>query len=238
MNNPTWIIAKKELASFFDSLVAYIMLILFLGLTGFFTWLFGMDVFIRKQADLSAFFSIAQIALLIFIPAITMKMIAEEKKTGTIELLLTKAVTDRQVVWGKFLACLLLVIVALLFTLPYYISISTLGDIDHGAALCGYLGLILLSAAFIGVGLLASSITNNQIVAFLLSLFAGIVMWWIFDLIASTSTGVIGDVFSTLSLRSHYESLARGVIDSKDIIYFLSIAGLGVLLTEVVISKR
>ena len=238
MNNPTWIIAKKELASFFDSLVAYIMLILFLGLTGFFTWLFGMDVFIRKQADLSAFFSIAQIALLIFIPAITMKMIAEEKKTGTIELLLTKAVTDRQVVWGKFLACLLLVVIALLFTLPYYISISTLGDLDHGAALCGYLGLILLSAAFIGIGLLASSITNNQIVAFLLSLFAGIIMWWIFDLIASTSTGFVGDLFSTLSLRSHYESLARGVIDTKDILYFLSIAGLGVLLTEVVISKR
>ena len=238
MNNPTWVIARKELASYFDSLVAYIMLILFLGLTGFFTWLFGMDVFIRKQADLSAFFSIAQIALLIFIPAITMKMIAEEKKTGTIELLLTKAVTDRQVVWGKFLACLLLVVIALLFTIPYYITISMLGDIDHGAALCGYLGLILLSAAFIGIGLLASSLTNNQIVAFLLSLFAGIVMWWIFDLIASTSTGAIGDLFSTLSLRSHYESLARGVIDSKDIIYFLSIAGLGVLLTEVVISKR
>ena len=238
MNNPTWIIAKKELASYFDSLVAYIMLVLFLGLTGFFTWLFGMDVFIRKQADLSAFFSIAQIALLIFIPAITMKMIAEEKKTGTIELLLTKAVSDRQVVWGKFLACLMLVIIALLFTLPYYISISMLGDIDHGASLCGYLGLILLSAAFIGIGLLASSISSNQIVAFLLALFAGIIMWWIFDLIASTSTGVIGDLFSTLSLRSHYESLARGVIDSKDIIYFLSIAGLGVLLTEVVISKR
>ena len=238
MNNPTWVIARKELASYFDSLVAYIMLILFLGLTGFFTWLFGMDVFIRKQADLSAFFSIAQIALLIFIPAITMKMIAEEKKTGTIELLLTKAVTDRQVVLGKFLACLLLVVIALVFTIPYYFTISMLGDMDHGAALCGYLGLILLSAAFIGIGLLASSLTNNQIVAFLLSLFAGIVMWWIFDLIASTSTGVVGDVFSTLSLRSHYESLARGVIDSKDIIYFLSIAGLGVLLTEVVISKR
>ena len=238
MINRTWIIAKKELASYFDSLVAYIMLILFLGLTGFFTWLFGMDVFIRKQADLSAFFSIAQIALLIFIPAITMKMIAEEKKTGTIELLLTKAVTDRQVVWGKFLACLMLVVIALLFTLPYYISISMLGEIDHGAALCGYLGLILLSAAFIGIGLLASSITNNQIVAFLLALFASIIMWWIFDLIASTSTGVIGDLFSTLSLRSHYESLARGVIDSKDVIYFLSVAGLGVLLTEVVISKR
>lgn len=238
MINRTWIIAKKELASYFDSLVAYIMLILFLGLTGFFTWLFGMDVFIRKQADLSAFFSIAQIALLIFIPAITMKMIAEEKKTGTIELLLTKAVTDRQVVWGKFLACLMLVVIALLFTLPYYISISMLGEIDHGAALCGYLGLILLSAAFIGIGLLASSITNNQIVAFLLALFVSIIMWWIFDLIASTSTGVIGDLFSTLSLRSHYESLARGVIDSKDVIYFLSVAGLGVLLTEVVISKR
>ncbi len=238
MINPTWIIAKKELASYFDSLVAYIMLILFLGLTGFFTWLFGMDVFIRKQADLSAFFSIAQIALLIFIPAITMKMIAEEKKTGTIELLLTKAVTDRQVVWGKFLACLMLVIIALLFTLPYYISISMLGEIDHGAALCGYLGLILLSAAFIGIGLLASSITNNQIVAFLLALFGSLVMWWIFDLIASTSTGVVGDLFSTLSLRSHYESLARGVIDSKDVIYFLSVAGLGVLLTEIVISKR
>lgn len=118
-----------------------------------------------------------------FIPAITMKMIAEEKKTGTIELLLTKAVSHRQLVLGKYLACMLLVGIALIFTLPYYFSIARLGSVDHGATISGYLGLLLMSSAYIAIGLFASSLTNNQIVAFLLALLIGI--FFIFYLIYS-----------------------------------------------------
>ncbi|HEY7751303.1 MAG TPA: ABC transporter permease subunit, partial [Ignavibacteriaceae bacterium] len=165
--NSVWIISKRELASFFDSLVSYIFIVVFLGISGFFTWLFGSDVFFVGQATLQPFFSIAYFTLFFFIPALTMKMLAEEKRSGTIELLLTKAVSDWQVVLGKFLACLILICIALALTLPYYITVWAIGPIDHGAVWSGYLGMILMSMAYIAIGLFASSITNNQIVAFL-----------------------------------------------------------------------
>ena len=133
------IISKREFHIFFNSLVAYILLSLFLGLSGFFTWLYGSDVFFTGQATMQPFFSIAYWTLFFFIPAITMKMFAEEKKTGTIELILTKPVSDWQFILGKFFACLLLIAVALALTLPYYISISLLGNVDHGAVISGYL---------------------------------------------------------------------------------------------------
>ena len=232
------VIAKKEFGSFFDSLVAYILLAAFLGFSGFFTWIQGSDIFMRREADLDVFFSVARWTLFFFIPALTMKMVAEEKKTGTIEMLLTKAVTDREVVIGKFVGCLMLVGVALIFTLPYYFSVSWLGKMDHGATITGYLGLLLMSAAYIAIGIFASSVTNNQIVAFLLALLIGIFFHLLFDFIAAGSSGYISELFQTLSLTNHYDSISRGVLDSKDIIYFLSITGLGVFLSEYFISKR
>ncbi len=232
------VIAKKEFGSFFDSLVAYILLAAFLGFSGFFTWIQGSDIFMRREADLDVFFSVARWTLFFFIPALTMKMVAEEKKTGTIEMLLTKAVTDREVVIGKFVGCLMLVGVALVFTLPYYVSVSWLGKMDHGATITGYLGLLLMSAAYIAIGIFASSVTNNQIVAFLLALLIGIFFHLLFDFIAAGSSGYISELFQTLSLTNHYDSISRGVLDSKDIIYFLSITGLGLFLSEYFISKR
>jgi len=237
--SPSWIIAKKELKSFFDSLVAYILLLTFLGFTGFFVWLSGNgDVFFRKQADLKVFFSIANWTLFFFIPAITMKLIAEEKKSGTIELMLTKNITNWQLVFGKFLAAFMLVVIALLFTLPYYFTVSTLGNFDHGANIAGYLGLLLMSAAYIGIGIFTSSLTNNQIVAFLLALVIGICFHFLFGIIASGSTGFISNIFDTLSLSSHFESISRGVIDTKDLIYFISVTALGLIFSEYIISKR
>jgi len=233
-----WIITKKELQSFFDSLIAYIMIVLFLGFSGFFTWLYGSDIFLVGQASLQSFFSIAFWTLFFFIPAITMRMLAEEKKTGTIELLLTKAVTDRQVVLGKFFSCLLLVVIALVCTLPYYITVANIGNVDHGAIICGYLGLILMSAAYVSIGLFTSSITNNQIVAFLLALFIGLFFHLIFDVLSGNFTGFMGQIFNTLSLSVHFESLSRGVIDTKDIVYFFSIITIGILLSELNLAKR
>ncbi|MDZ4709464.1 MAG: ABC transporter permease [Saprospiraceae bacterium] len=232
------VIAKKEFGSFFDSLVAYILLAAFLGFSGFFTWIQGSDVFMRREADLDVFFSVARWTLFFFIPALTMKMLAEEKKTGTIEMLLTKDITDREVVLGKFAGCLLLVAVALLFTLPYYLSIAWLGKMDHGATITGYLGLMLMAGAYIAIGLFASSITNNQIVAFLLALLIGIFFHLLFDFLAAGSTGWISDLFQTLSLTNHYDSISRGVLDSKDLIYFGSITAIGIFLAEYFISKR
>lgn len=233
-----WIITKRELQSFFDSLIAYIILILFLGFSGFFTWLYGTDIFLVGQASLQSFFNIAFWTLFFFIPAITMRMLAEEKKTGTIELLLTKAVSDRQVILGKFLACLLLVVIALAFTLPYYFTVASIGNIDHGAVWCGYLGLFLMSAAYVSIGLFTSSITNNQIVAFLLALFIGLFLHLIFNVLAGNFTGFLGQLFYTLSLSVHFDSLSRGVIDTKDLVYFASIVVIGILLAELNLAKR
>ncbi|MCW8850788.1 MAG: ABC transporter permease subunit [Melioribacteraceae bacterium] len=236
--NSIWTIAKREFRTFFDSLAAYILLVVFLGLSGFFTWLFGSDIFFIGQATLMPFFSVAYWTLFFFIPALTMKMLAEEKKSGTLELLLTKPITDFQVVAGKFLAVLMLIGVALLLTLPYYVSISLLGPIDHGAVWSGYFGMLLMSMAFISIGLFASSITNNQIVAFLLALFIGVFFLIIFDVLANSFTGSISYFFNYLSLSTHYESVSRGVLDSKDLIYFLSITVTGLLLADTVLSKR
>ena len=236
--NQIWTIAKKELGSFFDSLVAYIMLIAFLGFSGFFTWLFGSDIFIRQQADLQVFFQVAFWTLFFFIPAITMRQLAEEKKTGTIELLLTKSISDRQLIIGKWLGAFLLVAIALAFTIPYYITVSQIGDIDHGATICGYLGLLLMSAFYVSIGLFASSLTNNQIVAFLLALMIGICFHFLFGIVGANTTGVVSEILNTLSIQNHFESISRGVLDSKDLLYFISLTVLGLLLSEFIISKR
>ena len=233
-----WIITKRELGSFFDSLIAYIMLVLFLGFSGFFTWLYGSDIFLAGQASLEGFFNIAYWTLFFFIPALTMRLLAEEKKTGTIELLLTKAVTDRQVVLGKFFSTLMLVLIAFLFTLPYVISISYLGNMDFGQVLCGYFGLLLMSGMYISIGLFASSITSNQIVAFLTALFIGIFFHIIFGMLAHQFKGWLGEVFLGLSLSNHFDSMSRGVIDTRDLIYFLSTIFLGLFLAELSLTKR
>jgi ABC-2 type transport system permease protein len=233
-----WIITKKELGSFFDSLIAYILLALFLGFSGFFTWMFGNDIFLVGQTTLRGFFNIAYWSLFFFIPALTMRLLAEERKTGTIELLLTKAVTDRQVVVGKFFAALLLVAIALLFTLPYVITLANIGNLDQGEVICGYLGLLLISASYVSIGLYTSSITNNQIVAFLTALFVGLFFHIIFGVQASNFQGVVGEIFEMLSLSAHFESISRGVVDTRDLIYFGSLIVIGLLLSELSLTKR
>ena len=236
--NAIWIIAKRELDSFFDSLIAYIMLVLFLGFSGFFTWLLGADIFLLGQASLESFFNVTYWTLFFFIPALTMRLLAEEKKTGTLELLLTKAVTDRQLVMGKFLSAFLLVGIALAFTTPYVITIANIGDIDSGQVLCGYLGMLLMSAMYISIGLYTSSITSNQVVAFLAALFIGLFFHLLFGMMAQQFPGWIGQVLEALSLTNHIESISRGVLDSRDVIYFVSITFIGIFLAELSLVKR
>ncbi|MEM9548778.1 MAG: ABC transporter permease subunit [Bacteroidota bacterium] len=234
-----WTIAKRELSEFYNSLIAYILLIAFLGFTGFFTWLSGNgDIFFRKQADLQVFFSIANLTLFFFIPSITMKLLAEEKKVGTLELLLTKPVSDLQLVIGKYLAGLLMIVTALLLTIPYYVTVSTLGNFDHGASIAGYFGLILMSSAYIGIGLFASSISKNQIAAFIVALLIGVCFHFLFDIVSHSNSGLIAEIFDTLSLSNHFDSISRGVIDTKDLIYFLSVTFFALILAQFMVSKR
>ncbi|HTA27489.1 MAG TPA: ABC transporter permease subunit [Bacteroidia bacterium] len=238
MNSPILIIAKKELRMFFDSLVAYILLIAFLGFSGFFTWFYGSDIFLTKQASLQSFFQIAYWTLFFFIPALTMRSLAEENKTGTIELLLTKPITNWQVIMGKYLACFFLIFIALLCTLPYYITVLNLGKIDTGVVICGYLGLLAMSKVYISIGIWASSITNNQVVAFLVALFTGIFFHFIFGLLGNSFTGTTGEIINYLSMSSHFDSISRGMIDSRDLVYFASIIFLGLILAETSLAKR
>ena len=233
-----WIITRRELSSYFDSLIAYVMIVLFLGMSGFFTWLFGSSIFLINQASLQVFFGISYWTLFFFIPAITMRSLAEENRAGTIELLGTKAISDWDIVLGKFFSNLILVGIALICTLPYYITVSLLGNIDHGATIGGYFGLLLLSSMYISIGIFSSSITNNQIVAFLVALFIGIFFQILFDVMATSFTGNIGEVFDYLSARTHFESISRGVIDSRDIIYYATLIFAGLLLSETMLSKR
>jgi ABC-2 type transport system permease protein len=233
-----WIIARRELNSFFNSLMAYILLIAFLGFSGFFTWISGADVFMVGQTNMQSFFGIAYWTLFFFIPGMTMGLLSEETRSGTIELLLTKPISDWQVVLGKFLSTLVLICIALAFTLPYYITIATLGPLDHGSVWTGYLGLILMSASYIGIGLFASSLSKNQIVAFLIALFIGIFFHIIFGVLAGNFSGVLGGILSYLNLSSHFESISRGVIDTKDLIYFFSLIALSLVLAEVMLTRR
>ncbi|MFO8129314.1 MAG: ABC transporter permease subunit [Bacteroidales bacterium] len=233
-----WIITRRELGIFFNSLMAYIMIVAFLGFSGLFTWFLGSDVFFIKQASMESFFNIAYWTLFFFIPGLTMRLFAEENRSGTIELLLTRPVNDWQIVAGKFLATLLLILVALVLTLPYYFTIASLGDIDHGAVWTGYLGLILMSSAYIAIGLFTSSISTNQIVGYLLALFIGIFFQIIFGFIAGYTSGFLGQALDFLSISTHMDSISRGVIDSRNLIFFLSLVFLGLILTESNIQKN
>ena len=176
--------------------------------------------------------------LVFLVPLLTMRLIAEEKKSGTVELLLTKAVTDRQIVIGKFLSALLLVIIALVFTIPYSVTVAAIGDLDTGQVICGYLGLILMSAMYISIGLYTSSTTTNQIVAFLGAMFIGLFFHIIFGMLAQQFSGWAGEVFEYLNLNSHFESISRGVLDTRDLIYFISVTVIGILLSEMSLTKR
>ncbi len=190
------------------------------------------------QASLQSFFGIAYWTLFFFIPGLTMGLLAEETRSGTIELLLTKPISDWHVVVGKFLSSWMLIAIALAFTLPYYITVASIGDIDHGSVWAGYLGLLLMSGAYIGIGLFASSISKNQIVGFLLALLIGIFFHIIFGILAGNTSGLLGNVLNYLSLSTHFESISRGVIDSKDLIYFFSIMALGLLGAEYSLTRR
>ena len=233
-----WTVAKRELKSFFDSLIAYIMIVAFLGFSGFFTWLYGSDVFFVGQASLQTFFEIAYWTIFFFIPALTMRLFAEENRTGTIELLMTRPITDWQIVFGKFMSTFILICICLALTIPYYITVAFLGNIDHGAVISGYIGLLLMSAAYISLGVFASSITNNQIVAFLVTLFIGIFFHLICGILSHSVSGILSQIFNYLSLQTHFNSIARGVIDTRDLIYFASIIFAGLVATEAVLSKR
>ena len=236
---------KKELASFFSSLIGYLTIVVFLALTGLMLWVFKSDFNILDYgyAGMDGLFVIGPFLYLFLIPAITMRMFAEEKKNGTMELLLTKPLSEMKIIWAKFLAGFALVFISLLPTLVCYFSVVALGDpvgnIDSGSVAGSYIGLLLLGAAFVSIGLFASSITNNQIVAFILAALMSAFMHLGFE--AIYRMGFLGDAdlfVRSLGMSYHYDSISRGVVDSRDVIYFVSVIAVFMMATRIVLQSR
>ena len=234
-----WTICKREVNAFFDSLTAYVLLVIFLGISGTFTWLFGQgDIFFVGEASLDVFFQVSFWTLFFFIPAVTMGMVAEERRSGTLELLATKPIDDLEIVTGKWLAAWSLVAVALAFTLPYYITVAQLGPIDHGATVSGYLGLLFVSAVYVSIGLFASSLTSNQVIAFLLSLFVAAFLHLLFGQMASILPGPAANVAEFLDLQGHFRTMSRGVVDAASVLYVGALTVLGLLAATVSLKSR
>lgn len=212
-------IYRKELKSYFNSPVAYIVITVFLLISG---WFFSTNFFLVGQATVRTVLSIIPIIFIFFVPAITMRSIAEEKKSGTIELLVTMPTRDWEIILGKYFASLTLVLIALCFTLAYAFTASLLGNLDGGPTFGGYLGLVLLGSSYLAIGIFASATTENQIVAFILG-FLIIFVFFMLDKVLLFAPGPLVSILEYLSVDYHFNNLARGVIDSRDIIYYLSL---------------
>ncbi len=232
------ILIRKELENAFNSWAIYTGYLLFFCVCGFACWLSPDNVFVLGQADMTPFFTVINWIAFFIIHALAMKSVADEKKNGTLELLLTKPVTTSQLLAGKFCSQLIIVGIALLLTLPYYFTLMGLGAMDHGAVLLGYFGLILTSACYISIGLFASSAAKTSISAFFISLGTGLCFQVLFGLLASQiHFGPVADLFGFLSLSEHFESLNRGVLDTRDVLYFLSVIVLFLALARLYVNK-
>ena len=229
-------IFKKEFRSYFNSPIAYIFITFFLAIS---SWLFFRTFFISGQAEMRGFFGLMPWIFLFFIPSVTMKLWAEEKKIGTAEILMTLPLKDYEVVVGKFLASFGLLAVTALFSLALPISVMILGDPDGGTIVCGYLGLLLMGGAYLAIGLFASTITENQIIAFILGISACFGLLIIGeDIVLFSTPNWLFPILSYLGLGVHYSSILRGVIDSRDIIYYLAITGFFLYLSTLMIESR
>jgi ABC-2 type transport system permease protein len=238
-------IFRKELNAFFSSFIGYIAVGVFLLVMGVFLWVIpGFSILDYGYASLELYFEFAPIVLLVLIPAITMRSFAEENKEGTMELLVTKPLRDGDILMGKFLAALALVFFALLPTLLYYYSVWQLGapkgNIDHGATLGSYIGLFFLSSAFVALGMFASSLSNDQIVAFIVGLLLNFVFYLGFYYISTLPAffGKLDDFVQRLGFRFHYDAMSRGAIDSRDVIYFLTVIVLFLQASRLNLEKR
>jgi len=218
-------ITKRELRGYFDSPVAYIVVVVFLLVSG---WMLFSSLFIMGRADLRPFFSPSPFSpsmlLVILSAAITMRLVAEERKSGTLEMLTTMPIKDSEVVLGKFLAALGLLASALLFTTAYVFTVAALGDLDWGPVISGYLGLLLFSGALVAMGIMCSTWTSNQIVAFIVSFILGAGLYYIYWL-QFFLPEFIAPIAEYISVSFHLDNMARGVIDSRDVLYYLTITG-------------
>jgi ABC-2 type transport system permease protein len=238
-----WTLAKKEITLFFSSLIAYLVIAIFTISTGLFLWIFPGNLLEGGFSDLTPFFEITPYLFFFLIPAITMRSLSEEFKLGTFELLLSRPLLPWHVILGKFLGALLLLFISLLLTFIYYGTLIFLGDptgnMDHGATWGSYLGLFFLGITFTSIGIFASAISPNQIISFLLGAFLSFLWFSGFEFVAELPQLYgINDWILQLGLLEHYRSLSKGIVDSKDILFFLTFAFLHLYATEKMIQAK
>ena len=237
-------IYRKEINSFLSSLIAYIVISVFLVAMGLLVWVFPeTNVMDYGYADMGTFFTMAPFVLMFLIPAITMKMLAEETKTGTIEILVVKPVTKLQVILGKYFAALTLVIVAIVPTLVYYYSLyqlaTPLGNVDTAGITGSYIGLLLLASVFSALGILASAMTNNQVVAFIIATFLSFILFTGLNSLAGINVwSSISLPLSKMSFEYHYHAMSKGLLDSRDIIYLISVSALFLFFSKLILEYK
>jgi ABC-2 type transport system permease protein len=234
-----WTIAKRELVGYFDSPVAYVFIVIYLLLAGFFTFTFGA-FFDRGEASLTAFFMWMPWLLLFLVPALGMRLWSEERRSGTIELLLTFPVTPWQAILGKFLASWIFIAIAMALTFPVWITVNWLGDPDNGVIVAGYIGSWLLAGAYLAVSCLTSAITRNQVVSFILSVVIclGLVVVGfapVTDLLARWAAPWLVEAVAGFSVLTHFDGFQKGVIDSRDFVFFASVIGFALFVTGVIL---
>lgn len=235
----------KEIRSFLSSFLGYIIIVVFLVVMGLFLWVLPTDFNILNfgYANVDGLFIIAPFIFLFLVPAITMRSFADENKTGTIELLYTRPISDLQIILSKYFASFVLVVLSLLPTLVFYFSIWQLGfpqgNIDSGGFLGSFIGLLFLGATFVSIGIFASSLSENQVVAFIVAILISSFLYLGFEFIYSLDLfGGIDLFIRSLGMSAHYSSISRGVIDTRDLVYFLSAISLFLFLTNFVIARR
>jgi ABC-2 type transport system permease protein len=227
-------IARRELRVYFNSPIAYIVVGVFLLISGY---LYFSTLFLAGQSSLRSFFAVTPLLLVIFAPAITMRLVAEEVRSGTLELLTTMPIRDHEVILGKFLAALGLMATALGMTLFYAVTVAAVGDLDWGPVVGGYLGLLLVASALAAVGLATSTWNRNQIVAFILGLLVGLALW-LADKVTLFVPEALGRFLEYLSVDFHFRNVARGVIDSRDLLYYLSVCAVALFVAVRSMQRR
>lgn len=239
------VLLRKEFSTFFSSPMGYIVIGVFLLITGMFLWVFRgeYNILDNGYANLNGLFVMAPWLYLFLVPAITMRLFAEEKHNGTLELLLSRPISRASIVLSKYFAGLLLVVISLVPTLIYVLSVNYMGDpignLDWGGTWGSYIGLVFLAAVYVAIGTFASSLTDNQIVAFIIAAVLSGIFYYGFDLMAQMSTnGNTQVMISSLGISAHYESMSRGVIDSRDLVYFLVVIAAFIFGTKMVIEKK
>lgn len=235
----------KELNSFFNSLTGYIVIIVFLVVNGLFLWIFPgeFNVLESGYATLSSFFIIAPWVFLFLVPAVTMRMIAEEKRTGTIELLLTRPLSEFEIIFAKFSAGIVLVMFSIIPCLIYFASVYALGNppgnIDTGGTWGSFIGLFFLATVYVSIGVFASSLSDNQIIAFIIAVVLSFFFFVGFEYVSSTDIfNNIQELVISIGIKEHYSSMSRGVLDSRDVIYFLVVNGLFLISSRTVLQSR